>query len=330
MRNKMQLPAIGEDYLGNIQMSSNSQAHIQLQSSDISHRDVARDACNGVGLTLRPISDAFGAEILDIDIGESLSDNLVEAILSAFHAYELLLFRGQSLSRGAQVRFTSYFGELELPINRQYRGADFPEVHTVSNLDADGRPTVAKGLANPGNFYWHTDGSYLKIPPSCTVLYGHEIPPVGGDTLFASASHAYETLSDELRQRVAGQSLVHSWAQSRINSGSRPATEQELREAPPVAHPLVRTHPATGRKALFMGNHSGDIDGMEIEQSRALMNDLLSHATKPDAVYRHNWRVGDLVMIDNRCLLHSGSTDFDMANQRRVLHRTVLAGCTPV
>jgi alpha-ketoglutarate-dependent taurine dioxygenase len=311
-------------------MSASSQRQEQPRLYDHVNQQSALDACKAAGLTLRPISNNFGVEVCGVDLGGPLPEHTAKAIESAFLAYELLLFRGQSVSRGAQVRFTAYFGELELPINLQYRGSDYPEVHTVSNLDENGNPTEAKGLANPGNFYWHTDGSYLKAPPSCTVLYGHEIPLRGGDTHFASAAHAYETLDEQLRQGVEGKYIVHSWAQSRINSGSRPATAKELRAAPPVKHPLVRTHPMTARKALFMGNHSANIAGMDEAKSRTIMGELLSHATKPAAVYSHQWRAGDLVMIDNRCLLHSGSTDFDMANERRVLHRTVLTGSVPV
>lgn len=281
-------------------------------------------------LKVVPLSDIFGAEIRGVDIGEELDRSTVDAIEEAFVRYQLIVFRGQCVSRAAQVRFTSCFGELDLPLNREYRGKDFPEVHTVSNLDADGNPTAAKALANPGNFFWHTDGSYLAEPPARSLLYSVEIPTTGGDTSFASTRYAYDTLPAKLRAEVDGKRLVHSWARSRINSGSRPATDQELREAPPVSHPLVRTHPDTGQPALYMGNHCADIEGMTPEKSQELLEALHTHATRPEAVYVHKWQVGDMVMWDNRCLLHCASTDFDMAGERRILHRTVLRGTVPV
>lgn len=281
-------------------------------------------------LSITPLSDIFGAQVDGVDIGVSLDEPTIAAIQAAFLDHQFLVFRGQSLSRAAQVRFTGYFGELELPLNREYWGSDFPEVHTVSNLDKDGNPTAAKALANPGNFFWHTDGSYLEAPPACSMLYSVEVPPIGGNTSFVSMYHAYESLSASLRERVDGQRLVHSWAQSRINSGSRPPTAQELKEAPPVAHPLVRTHPQTGRKGLYMGNHSSHMEGMDAEESRALLAELTAHATRAEVIYEHKWRVGDLAMWDNRCLLHCASTEFDMAHERRILHRTVLSGTVPV
>lgn len=281
-------------------------------------------------IEILPIGKIFGAEIKGVNLGAPLDDDTIDTLKAAFLTYQLLLFRGQTVSRAAQVRFTGYFGDLELPINREYWGADFPELHTVCNLDENGNPTAAKALANPGNFFWHTDGSYLQAPPACSLLYSVEIPPAGGDTSFASTYHAYESLEAGTRERLEGCKLVHSWAQSRINSGSRPPTEQELREAPPVAHPLVRTHPETGRKALYIGNHSSHIEDMAADDSAELLSDLLVHTTRPEVVYRHKWREGDLVMWDNRCLLHCASSEFDMENERRVLHRTVLSGTVPV
>ena len=279
-------------------------------------------------LNIDPLSDIFGAEISGVDLGQPLAKHTISDIKTAFRDHQLLLFRDQDVPRAAQVRFTGYFGQLEMPINRDYWGKDFPEVHTVSNLDADGKPKAAQALANPGNFFWHTDGSYLKAPPACSLLYSVEIPSSGGNTSFVSTYHAYETLELEQQEKLDNLRLVHSWAQSRINSGSRPPTEEELRKAPPIPHPLVRTHPDTDRKALYMGIHTSHIEGMDPEESRLLLDDLLHHATRPDVVYEHKWRPGDLVMWDNRCLMHFVVPDHPFEMHRR-MHRTTAAGDRP-
>lgn len=206
---------------------------------------------------------------------------------------------------------------------------DFPQLHVVTNLDADGKPTAKAALQNPGNYYWHTDASYMRKPSSSTLLYSIMTPSNGGDTEFANMYAAYEALSPEMKERIGSLRAVHSWEQSRHNSGSRPATEEEKRKAPPVAHPLVRTHPDTHRKALYLGVHTSHIEGMDVEEGRKLLADLLDHATQDRFVYRHKWQTGDLVMWDNRCLLHKATDDFDMGNEPRVLHRTVIQGTVP-
>ena len=137
-------------------------------------------------LNIDPLSDIFGAEISGVDLGQPLAEQSIADIQASCRDHQLLLFLNQEIPRAAQVRFTGYFGQLEMPINRDYWGKDFPELHTVSRLDADGNPKAAQALANPENFFWHTDGSYLKAPPACSLLYGIEIPSSGGNTSFVS------------------------------------------------------------------------------------------------------------------------------------------------
>ena len=272
----------------------------------------------------------FGAEIAGVDLGAAPDAGVCAAIRQAFLDRQILVFRGQHLEKPAQIRFTEQFGELELPINRDYRSADYPALHVVTNLDAEGRLKDRKVLPNAGNYFWHTDASYMQRPAMATLLYAIQVPDVGGDTAFANLCLAYEALPESTRARIDGMKAVHSWAQSRINSGSRPATAEENRSAPPVAHPLVRTHPETGRKGLYLGNHTSHIEGLAAEEGRALLAELLAHATDERFVYRHRWRPGDLVMWDNRCLVHRASDDFDFTAHPRVLHRTVLQGSVPV
>ena len=279
-------------------------------------------------LQIRALTQSTGAECTGVDLA-NLSLAEWEQLRDAYHAYALLVVRDQSLAKPDQIAFSQRFGELELPIRSDYLGKDFPALHVVSNLGGDGKPNPKQALENPGNFFWHTDASYMRRPASTTLLHAIEIPPSGGDTLFANMQAAYEALSAETRERIDGLRAIHSWEQSRYNSGSRPASREEIEQAPPVAHPLVRTHPETGRKGLYLGNHTSHIEGLPVEEGRALLKQLLDHATQPQFVYRHKWRRGDIVIWDNRSLLHKASDDFDMGSHVRLLHRTVVQGDNP-
>lgn len=279
-------------------------------------------------LIVTPLSEFTGAECTGVQLG-SLKPGEWEQLKQAYGIYSILVVRDQKLSKADQIAFSQRFGELELPIRADYLGKDYPALHVVSNLGKDGKPNPKAALENPGNFFWHTDASYMQRPASTTLLYAIEIPPSGGDTLFANMHAAYDALSKETKQRIDGLRAVHSWEQSRYNSGSRPASAEEIAAAPPVAHPLVRAHPKTGRKGLYQGNHISHIEGMPTEEGRALLAQLLDHTTQPQFVYRHKWQAGDIVIWDNRSLLHKASDDFDMGGYVRRLHRTVVQGDMP-
>ncbi|HMN81399.1 MAG TPA: TauD/TfdA family dioxygenase [Burkholderiaceae bacterium] len=286
-------------------------------------------AASGSTLRIDPLSEHTGAECRAVDLKHLLPGEW-ERLQQAYRRYSLLVVRDQDLPKADQLAFTARFGELELPIRQDYVGKDFAGLHVVSNRGPDGRPSPLKGLENPGNFFWHSDASYMKRPASATLLYAIEIPPSGGDTLFANMHAAYEALPPATRERIATLKAIHSWEVSRHNSGSRAASAEEIRLAPPVAHPLVRTHPETGRKGLYLGNHTSHIEGMDVDEGRRLLRELLEHATQPQFVYRHRWRAGDIVVWDNRSLLHKATDDFDMGECTRVLHRTVVQGTVPV
>ncbi len=279
---------------------------------------------------INKLSDILGAEIIGLDLGKPITSATKDKIIQAYGENLLLVFRDQNLSKGAQCDFSSVFGDFEMPVNADYVGKDFPQLHVVTNLDTTGKPTAKAALQNPGNYFWHTDASYMRKPSSSTLLYSIQTPSSGGDTKFANMYTAHDALSPEMKERIGSLRAVHSWEQSRLNSGSRPATEEEKSKAPPIAHPLVRTHPETHRKALYLGIHTSHIEGMDIEEGRKLLAELLEHATQDRFVYRQKWRKGDLVMWDNRCLLHKATDDFDMDNEPRVLHRTVIQGTAPV
>ncbi len=280
-------------------------------------------------VSIAPLAPALGAEVQGLDLSESLTEVRKNQIVETYRRYHLVAFRDQKLSKAAQIAFSRQLGEFELPVNKDYLGVDFPELHVVNNLGPSGRPQSLEDIDNKGNYFWHTDASYMRRPSSLTLLYAVTLPKSGGDTMFANLTAAYSVLPPSMKGRIDMLRVVHSWEQSRINSNSRVATDEEKGKAPPVTHPLVRTHPETGAKALYLGNHTSHIESLPIHEGRALLAELLEHATQPRFVYRHKWLPGDLVMWDNRCLVHKATTDFDMANEPRILHRTVLQGTVP-
>ena len=277
---------------------------------------------------IRPLSDLMGAEILDLDLSEPIDDGMRDAILAALNRFKLLVFRHQDLSKEAQLAFTRRFGDIETHVNRDFRSADTPEVHPVNNLDEDLRPS--RSIKNIGNYSWHSDKSYMARPSLATLLYAVQLPPKGGDTEFANMQAAYDALPDERKRQLQGLRVVHSWERSRQKSGSKPATDEEKRDAPPVVHPLVRTHPATGHAGLYIGNHTSHVEGWSVAEGEALLEELQTFATQKRFIYRHQWQPGDLVMWDNRCLLHRALPNFEMDRYARVLNRTVVRGDIPV
>jgi taurine dioxygenase len=289
--------------------------------------DAHVNAAPGRAYDIRPLGELMGAEIEGLNLSEALNATTINEILDAFLDHHVLVFRNQNLTKDAQLAFTKYFGEPEDHVHRTPSGKILPPVHIVNNLDPSGKPTSKPYTT--GNYHWHTDKSYHAVPSLATLLHAIELPPAGGDTLFANTRRGYETLPEETKQRIANFRVVHSWEASRRNTGNAPATEAEIRDRPPVTHPLVRTHPSTGKKTLYVGMHTSHIEGMPESESRALLDSLATHTTKPEFVYTHNWRAGDLVMWDNRCLLHRADANYDMDKHRRILYRTVIKGSLP-
>ncbi len=280
------------------------------------------------GISITRLTEVGGAEIRGIDLAEPLSTEARQTILAGFLAHHILVFPGQSLTPDQQFAFTRNFGELENHVIRLHDGRPPPPVHVVSNLDANGNPTTKPH--STGNYYWHTDKSYHDVPSLMTLLHAVVLPPDGGgDTQFANTARAYAALPAETKRALAGLKVVHSWEASRRNTGQRPATEEEKRERPPVTHPLVRTHPDTDAKILYIGSHTSHVVGMPEADGRRLLDELLAHATQPQFIYTHRWRPGDLVMWDNRCLLHRAVANYAMDQHKRILHRTVVRGTVP-
>ena len=279
-------------------------------------------------MTVTPLSQVAGAEITGVDLSAPVADALHQQILAAFAAHHLLVFRGQALTPAQQAAFSERFGPLEDHVIRLPDGSQPPRVHVVSNLDVNGNPTERPH--SHGNYFWHTDKSYHAVPSLLTILHAIELPPGGGgDTQFANMLLAHDALPQAMQHRIAGLRAVHSWEASRRNTNNRPASEEEKRDRPPVTHPLVRTHPDSGRRSLYIGIHTSHVVGMPEEEGAALLGELLQHATQPRFVHTHQWRAGDVVMWDNRCLLHRALANYPMGSQRRVLHRTVVRGSVP-
>ena len=285
------------------------------------------DMANETG-SIQSLAAAGGVEVDDIDLSHDLPPAVKQRILDLFAAHPILVFRNQRLSKEQQYHFTLNFGEIEdQHVGRHQDSIKYGAVHTVSNLDKDDKPSGT--LPERGNFYWHSDKSYHDVPSLLTMLHAVTLPPVGGPTQFANTERAYAALPEATKQHIEGLRAVHSWEASRTKSGSAPATEAQIRERPPVEHPIARTHPVRGTKALYLGNHASHVAGMPQEAGRRLLADLEAHATDPAFVYSHHWRQGDLVMWDNRCLLHRALTNYDMGRHARVLHRTVVRGDVP-
>jgi alpha-ketoglutarate-dependent taurine dioxygenase len=272
-----------------------------------------------------PLSNALGAEVLGCDL--SLATNVeYTAIHAAFLDHHLLVFRKQAINDADILRFAEFFGEIENNQVRDAKGGVLSAVHSIANVDEQGRPSVSPLLKT--NYSWHSDKSYLPRPSLMTMLYGLEVPPVGGDTEFSNMETAYDDLPDEKKRRLVGLKVIQSFDYMLDNLGRPPIiATQDI--PPPVKHPLVRTHPDTGRKSLFVGMYSESIAGMPETEGRNLIAELLAHATQERYRFTQKWQPCDFVAWDNRSLIHRAIPNYDMGVHRRVLRRCVVRGGVP-
>ena len=285
-------------------------------------------------VTISPAHPAFAAEVSGVDLTRRLDDATFERIAVAFDDYSVLVFRGQALSDEQQMAFSERWGPLETTV-RTLGGEDRLGAHIVdlSNTDPDGKLMGwddRRMLYQSGNQLWHSDSSFKPVPAHSSALSARVIPPEGGETEFASMRVAHEHLAEDLhldenvRRDLDRLVVVHSFGFSR--SMIDPGIGTEIgRDYPPVRHALVRANPRNGRRSLYIGSHAWFIEGLGLDESRILIARLLEQTTRPDRVYRHRWQVGDLVMWDNRCVLHRGRP-WDSARYKRVMHRTTVAG----
>jgi taurine dioxygenase len=284
-----------------------------------------------VTLSVTRSGAACAAEIA-IDLAQDIDDATFREIEHAFHENIVVVFRSQHLSNARHIEFSRMFGELEIHIVKKYLLPDFPEILRISNIRDEHGEHI--GLADAG-FTWHSDTSYRRRPSRCSLLYAKEVPhrdgrPLG-DTVFANTIAAYEALPDSMKQRLAGLRAIHRYSsRRRVADSPRPKLNREqLDETPDVAHPIVRTHPYTGRKSLYVT--AGECIGIENvpdQEAIDLIAELDAHCVRPEFLYRHKWQVGDLLMWDNASAMHLAICDYALP-ERRLMHRTTVIGTVP-
>ncbi len=286
-------------------------------------------------IRLRKLHPLIGAEVTGVDLAGPLDQSTVEAIKGAWSRYGVLLFRRQAITDEQQVAFSRHFGSLEIFPQAANRSQAVPEIFRVTNVGEDNR---IRPVDSPGARYstlicvWHTDSSYRRIPSRGAVLHAIEVVSKGGDTLFANMCHAYETMPGELKARIAGLKARHSFQFSRQLRQLPPMDPAEVAQVPPVDHPPPAPgRPSAGwRLSLYVSaTYMERILGLGQAESRQLVDELMAWATQDSFVYRHRWRPHDVLMWDNRWCIHV-VIPFDHGAERRVMHRTTIAGTEPV
>jgi taurine dioxygenase len=279
-------------------------------------------------ITVRPLSANLGAEISGIKLADDIGAEVFDAIYRAYLRYQVLLFPPQELPPDRQVKLARRFGEVQIHVMNQYHADGFPELSRLSNLDQQGRPNGKH--PDKGTLYWHTDGSWRRVTGQATIIYGEVVPSTGGETHFCDMYGAYERLSPAWKARIANMRAVHNLDFSRTRRhGEDPMTAEQRRETPPVDHPVVRTHPETGRKCLYLGDHAESIVGMPYAEGRAVIEELNALAVHADLTYQHRWTPKELIVWDNRCVMHR-ATPYDPVTQGRVVRRCTVLGEIPV
>jgi taurine dioxygenase len=277
-------------------------------------------------ISIKHLDAALGAEISGIDLSKAVSQDDIDAIEDVWRERLVVVFHGQKLSDPQLIGFSNRFGELDPPGPNPYGEPflkEFPELNVISNVVENGKPI---GNLGDGEAVWHADMTYIDMPPKAALLHSLEIPPAGGNTHFANMFKAYETLPADLKKAVAGKIAVHDASRNSagmLRKGYREVTD--VRETVGAHHPLVRTEPGSGRKALFLGRRpNAYVLGLSVAESEALLDALWEHATQPRFAMCHVWQVGDVLMWNNLSVLHRRDP-FD-PKSRRVMHRSQIKG----
>ena len=272
-------------------------------------------------ITTRPLTRTFGAEVSGVDLASPLDAATAKTLRELWLKHELLLFRDQKLDEAQQVAFSRHFGPLEIHLRREYLSPENPEILYVSNVKKDGRPI---GILSDTEVGWHYDQIYLPRPAVGSMLYSVIIPPDRGATSFADMTAAYEALPAATKARIEGRKAVQSY-EAFNRSYSVPTNDEQRKKTPDIEHPLVRTHPTTGRKALYVcPGMTIRIAGLPEAESAELLAELFAWSVRPEFVYTHTWRLGDALMWDNACTMHRREP-FDTAQQRLMKRTTILA-----
>ncbi len=286
---------------------------------------------------VRRTQGPIGVEIVGVDLSQDLDERTFREIERTYNENAVVVIRGQHLTPAQHVAFSARFGNLEIHVHRQYLLPGHPEILVISNVRDENGNLI--GVADAGRVcVWHTDMSYLERPPRGSMLYAVEIPvrdgKVLGDTLFADTAAAHDALAPAMKARLQGLKAIHRMTKGYDDDGKTRAesvtfTAAQRKENPERAHPIVRTHPASGRKCIYVSKLCVDgIEGMPQEESEPLLEELYQHCTRPEFVYRHRWREGDLVMWDNCTAQHLATIDYELP-LRRLMHRTTLSGSAP-
>ncbi|HTY67180.1 MAG TPA: TauD/TfdA family dioxygenase [Alphaproteobacteria bacterium] len=288
-----------------------------------------------MALRLHPLHPLFAAETDDVDIGRVPDPDLVQEINAAMDRYAVLVLRGKPVGPEQQLAFTRAFGPLDIGLKKVRRGQPdrlgYEELADISNLDESGRIAARdhrRIVGNIANALWHSDSSFQKPAARYSMLHALVVTPKGGETEYADLRAAYDALPEEAKAEIDGLTAEHSALHSRIMLGET-YTDAQKAAIPPAQWPLVRVHPGSGRKVLFVGVHITHVLGMTVPESRLLVSDLIEHATQRQFVYRHQWRPGDLVIWDNRCVIHRGRRH-DPTLRRELRRSTTLDVDPPV
>ena len=286
-----------------------------------------------MAVNITKLTDAIGAEVAGVDLSAPIDDETIAKIREAWTRHGIVLFRGQSITLPQQIAFTKRFGDLYVDLSDDFTHPDHREVFVLSNIKQEGKyiglPPEQTGEA------WHSDLIYREAPAAGAFFYAKEAPAEAGDTLFAGMYAAYDALPQDRREQIDQLKCRYSrtkvYQLGILAKGLPPLSDEEKAALPDVVHPIVRTHPETGRKALYVGmrvSEATQILDMPEEEGPALLDDLRAFATQPQFVYRHHWSAGDAIMWDNRCTMHRASV-FDPALGRRLCYRTMIAGDRP-
>ena len=281
-------------------------------------------------MQITPSQNVIGAEITDVNLGQNLSAAEFGRIEDAFNRHSVVCFPQQQLDEPQLVAFARRFGEVEKIFLTHYAHPKYPEIMFVSNIKKDGRDI---GHADAGSV-WHTDMSYTARPPRATLLYALEVPMENGvalgDTQFSSAADAYDSLSDAMKQKIAGLRAIHQVAGRRARTGTGQQDQALRREQPAVVHPVARTHPYTGRKCLYVSKGECEgIEGMPTDEALKLIDELAERTVEPRFRHTHHWRVRDVLMWDNCAVQHLASFDYKWPQHRRLMHRVTVGGSAP-
>ena len=280
-------------------------------------------------ITISPLHPLFAAEVVGLDCSAPISREDFRTIWDAFNEHQILVFREQHFDDESQIAFSSRFNELERMVAHPGNDWNPGHISVMTNLDKDGNllpldsPSMIHRMRNEA---WHSDSSFKPIAALASLLSARIVPPVGGNTEFASARAAYEALPDERKAALEGLTAVHRITHPDIENDKGYVEEDKKRHT--VTHPVIRTNPVNGRKALYVGAHAQEIVGMPPAEGRRILDELTEFCTQPQFVYSHVWRDGDAVMWDNRCTLHRATT-FERTRYKRKLHRTTIAGKAP-